>query len=180
MLRCRVCGRPGFDICPDCQFKEMNQQCWRCRMYIPLAEMQQWRGQWICPNCRMELREEEERSHTKETGERLGQCERCGRRAGILYRWKGRLLCEICLDKDEDYAGGRPSAGGIRIRPLQKKRHKGLLRRIFEFIFGRNEKEETEIVEVAPRKKAGKKGAPPEKKTDWSRFKSFTEEAAEE
>ena len=175
MLRCRVCGRSGFDICPDCQFKEMNQQCWRCRMYIPKAEMQQWKGQWICPNCMMEMREEEERSHGREARERLGQCERCGRRTATLYRWKGRLLCQVCLDKDEHYAGKGPSAGGIRMRPIEKKPGKSLIQRLAEFIFGKKE-EETEIVE-APRKK---KEPQKKKKTDWSKFKVFTEEEAEE
>ena len=168
MLHCRVCGRPGFDICPDCQFKEMNRQCWRCGMYIPAAEMQQYKGQWICPNCLMDMRAEDEKMlHEPKVREKLGECERCGRRTGILYRYRGRLLCEVCLKRDEDYMARGPSGGKVVVRPLKKEKKRGLLQKLVDFILGRKRKG-PEIVEVvvAKEKEGAGKG-----KVDWTKFK---------
>ncbi len=157
-MRCRICGREGFDICPECQFKEQNIQCWRCRMYIPYAEMQQWRGQWICPNCRMDLEREEaemeaargkkrEEGGTGESYEKIGKCDRCGRETMILYKFNNRNLCWYCLEEESgtDYSGAGGAGGVIQVRVAsRRKRKKGLLERIKELIFGKKAKAEEE------------------------------------
>ena len=63
------------------------------------------------------------------------------------------------------------------MRPIKKKPGKSLLQRLAEFILGKKEEEETEIVGVPPKKE---KRPEKKKKTDWSKFKSFTEEATED
>ena len=181
-MPCRVCGREGYaDICSECMFRELNQQCWRCRMYIPKAEMQQWRGQWICPNCRMDLeREEEEVSKEKkgeegaqpEAYEKKGQCDRCGRETIILYRFNGRNLCWYCLEKEDTYGGAGGMGGAIPLQlTRESKKRKGLLKRIKEFLLGKEPEEEAEVeivvAKVIPVRKKGKGDEiVPVKKTD--------------
>ncbi|MEW5996069.1 MAG: hypothetical protein AB1657_00540 [Candidatus Micrarchaeota archaeon] len=169
-MLCRVCGREGFDICPECQFREQNMQCWRCRMYIPKAEMQQWRGQWICPNCRMETEHEEaevgekkkreEEGAEAETHEKKGRCDRCGRETLILYKFNNRNLCWYCLEKEEDYTGAGPSGGAIPVQVTrERKKRKGWLRRIREFFLGKaageEAGEEVSVVRIITIKKKG-------------------------
>jgi hypothetical protein len=152
-------------------FREQNQQCWRCRMYIPKAEMQQWRGQWICPNCRMDLEREEEgpggeKKKEKEGGradmyEKQGKCDRCGRETIILYRFNGRNLCWYCLEKEDTYAGAGGAGGAIRVQlSRQVRKNKGILGRIREYFFGKGAEEEPEIeisvARVVPIRKKGK------------------------
>ncbi|MEM4272339.1 MAG: hypothetical protein QXH30_02020 [Candidatus Bilamarchaeaceae archaeon] len=196
-LRCRICGREGFEICPECSFKEMNQQCWRCRMYLPAAEMQQFQGQWICPNCRMDLQEEKKRhgggsaEHggagsgaggsgedftSEERKERLGECERCGRPSEVFYIVGGRKLCKFCFEQGKEYMARGPGASPLRIQIMRRKREKkGLLRRIVEFFLGNPEGPEYEIVEaevLSPKKEKGKgQGKEEPKKHDWGEHK---------
>jgi len=172
-MRCRICGREGFDICPECQFKEQNQQCWRCRMYIPKAEMQQWRGQWICPNCRMDLereesetgaeRKREEDAAQAETREKKGRCDRCGRETLILYRFNNRNLCWYCLEKEDTYGGAGGTGGAIPIQlTRERKGGKGLLKMIKEFLFGKGPGGEGEpeiaVARAIPIRKIGGEG----------------------
>lgn len=51
-------GSDGHMYCESCRFYGMNQQCWRCRIYVPFAEMQQYRGFWMCQYCLIDAREE--------------------------------------------------------------------------------------------------------------------------
>ena len=154
-MRCRVCGREGFDICPECSFKKQNTQCWRCRMYIPTSEMQQWKGQWICPNCRMDTEREDELKFEgkkrkdegagAETYEKPGRCQRCSRETKILYQFNGRKLCWYCLEDENstDYSGAGPSGGAIRVQVRQEKsRRKGLINRLIRMVAGGGEEEE--------------------------------------
>ena len=174
-MPCRSCGREGYsDICSECMFKEQNQQCWRCRMYIPKAEMQQWRGQWICPNCRMDAEREDERAggekkKKEEEGgqadmyEKPGRCDRCGRDTIILYRFNGRNLCWYCLEREDTYAGAGGVGGAIPIQlSRQVRKKKGILGRIREYFFGKGAEEEAEIeisvARVIPIRKKGKEG----------------------
>ncbi|MDD2655713.1 MAG: hypothetical protein PHQ80_03535 [Candidatus ainarchaeum sp.] len=175
-MHCRVCGREGYDICPECSFREQNQQCWRCRMYIPKSEMQQWRGQWICPNCRMDAEREEEHTAEKkkeEEGagpgmyEKPGRCERCGRETKILYRFNNRNLCWYCLDDENttDYSGAGPSGGAIRVQlRAERSKRRGIVHRLMRVLTGGKEEEEKETVvstaEVVPIKKRGREGVP--------------------
>ncbi len=173
-MPCRVCGREGYaDICSECMFREQNQQCWRCRIYIPMAEMQQWRGQWICPNCRMDLEREEggapggrgkpEEEAAAELHEKKGRCDRCGRETIILYKFNGRNLCWYCLEKEDTYAGAGGAGGAIPLRLMrERKKKKGLLRRIREFFFGRGPEDEGAVeitsAKVVPIRKRGREG----------------------
>jgi len=179
-MPCRSCGREGYsDICSECMFREQNQQCWRCRMYIPNAEMQQWRGQWICPNCRMDLEREEggpegEKKKREDGGqadmyEKPGKCDRCGRDTIILYRFNHRNLCWYCLEKEDTYAGAGGAGGAIPIQLSRKARKKkGILGRIRDYLFGKGAEEdevEISVAHVVPiRKKGGEGGAVPVKK----------------
>lgn len=85
-------------------------------MYIPISELQQYKGQWACPYCVMDMRDEErrrdERSRIKEEKKRdeivippiRGQelCERCGRVLINVYIVNGKKLCGSCLDAHKD------------------------------------------------------------------------------
>lgn len=172
-MPCRVCGREGYaDICSECMFKEQNQQCWRCRMYIPKVEMQQWRGQWICPNCRMDLERKEEGAGKEKKGkaeeeaaaelyEKKGKCDRCGRDTIILYRFNGRNLCWYCLEKEDTYAGAGGAGGAIPIQlTRQVSKKKGILKRIKEYFFGKGAEEEAEVevsvARIVPIRKKGR------------------------
>lgn len=176
-MLCRVCGREGYDICPDCQFREQNTQCWRCRMYIPKSEMQQWRGQWICPNCRMDAEREEERAPEKkreeegaeaEMYEKPGRCERCGRETKILYSFNNRNLCWYCLEEEDttDYSGAGPAGGAIRVQLRgERSRRRGLVHRLIGMLTGKKDEEKETVIstaEVVPIRKKGK-GSIPEK-----------------
>ncbi len=73
MPNCSRCGREistGM-YCESCHFYIYNEQCWRCRMYLPKVELQQWRGQTYCPYCIQDLRDEE-----KDVEEKMGERER--------------------------------------------------------------------------------------------------------
>lgn len=192
-IHCRVCGREGFDICPECSFRELNQQCWRCRMYLPMAEMQQYQGQWICPNCRMDM-QEAERKHSKgghgssgsqggagddsasqEFNDRLGECERCRRPTDVFYIVGGRKLCKFCFEQGKEYMARGPGASPTRIQIMRRKHEKkSPLRKIIEFFLGKGEPE-YEIIEaeiVAQKKPEGKKPQKEETpKHDWHEHK---------
>ena len=143
-------------------------------MYIPKAEMQQWRGQWICPNCRMNLEREEEGAGTEkkrkeEEGsqadmyEKPGRCDRCGRETIILYRFNGRNLCWYCLEKEDTYAGAGGAGGAIPIQLTRRvKKRKGILRTIREYFFGKGAEEEAEVeisvARIIPIRKRGREG----------------------
>jgi hypothetical protein len=193
-LHCRVCGREGFDICPECSFRELNQQCWRCRMYLPSAEMQQFQGQWICPNCRMDMQEAQRRqekghggsgssgggpgddSASSEMGERLGECERCKRPTDVFYIVNGRKLCKFCFEQGKEYMARGPGTSPMRIQIMRKTHEKkSLFRKIIEFFLGKSEEPEYEIVEaeiVVPKKKEEEKPKREEpKKHDWHEHK---------
>ncbi|NYZ60729.1 hypothetical protein H0O01_03455 [Candidatus Micrarchaeota archaeon] len=174
-MPCRSCGREGYsDICSECMFREQNQQCWRCRMYIPNAEMQQWRGQWICPNCRMDLEREEggpgrEKKKKEEEGgqadmyEKPGRCDQCGRETIILYRFNHRNLCWYCLEKEDTYAGAGGTGGAIPVQlSRQVRKKKGVLGRIKEYFFGKGAEEEAEVeisvARVIPIRRKGREG----------------------
>lgn len=117
MARCIRCGREdnveygtdGQPYCSSCIFYGRNRQCWRCRMYLPSSELQQYQGQWICPNCLINAREDERAARGPEYKKQdlpieprvfEEKCERCGRSVTIIYVLNGRRLCEYCL-RDE-------------------------------------------------------------------------------
>jgi hypothetical protein len=144
-------------------------------MYIPKNEMQQWRGQWICPNCRMDAEREEERAPERkkeeegaeaEMYEKPGRCERCGRETKILYRFNNRNLCWYCLEEEDttDYSGAGPAGGAIRVQLRgERSRRRGIIHKLIRMLTGEKEEEKETVIstaEVVPIKKKGKEGVP--------------------
>ncbi len=171
--RCIRCGRTGsveygtdgLPYCSTCVFYGMNKQCWRCRMYIPASEMQQYRGQWVCPICLMEMRDDDRKMTERRVEKPVAQplvygerCERCGRETSLYYIYNGRRLCKSCLEEEQakwGTVGGGPSAAPYRI--TYKEGEEGffakLIGRVLEFIgLKKRVPEKAEIV-VAPRQK---------------------------
>lgn len=116
----------GQSYCSACLFYGLNKPCWKCRMYLPSSELQQYLGQWTCPYCIMDLKDAEKKSdedRTSYTSERGSGdketltglhenefCDRCKRKLVIVYIFNNRKLCEICIDKEkkefEEVTGG--------------------------------------------------------------------------
>ncbi len=121
MAQCSRCGRECTGTyCDTCQFYVYNDQCWRCRMYLPRVELQQWRGQVYCPYCIMDIREDEknveeakgERSRAEEGGvppdqqpPGVGQknpdyeCDKCKGDLDIAYIVADHKFCELCFQQ---------------------------------------------------------------------------------
>jgi predicted amidophosphoribosyltransferase len=119
----------GQQYCSACIFYGMNRQCYRCRMYLPVTELQQYRGQWTCPYCIQDLRDEDRRmeqpaakedKHTIDVLTYSERCERCGRDLeGRVYIWNGKRLCRKCLGDEQDsweLVSGKPLGPAERIR----------------------------------------------------------------
>jgi hypothetical protein len=98
-------------------------------MYIPVSELQQYRGQWMCPYCVQDMRDQDRKAEERfEHHEKprvdvityVEQCERCGRDLqGKVYVWNGRKLCKRCLDDAKDswtLETGKPMGPGQRIK----------------------------------------------------------------
>ncbi|MBU0591663.1 hypothetical protein KKF81_06165 [Candidatus Micrarchaeota archaeon] len=128
-------GSDGRSYCSSCVFYGMNKPCWKCGMYVPASELQQYRGQWACPYCIQDMRDENRRAQTsvkKTTSVRYVPeiCDRCGKNLeGRVYLWNGRKLCKSCLDEEQDswgVVGGKPSHSVQRISVTPQKR-KGIL-----------------------------------------------------
>ncbi|MBN2478274.1 hypothetical protein JXB01_03225 [Candidatus Micrarchaeota archaeon] len=193
-MKCSRCGmeansygNDGLPYCDSCLFYGMNKQCQRCGMYLPSTELQMYRGQWYCQYCVMDLRDEhrekyepgelkrEEPSARKTYKVIEEHCERCGRPIrSVVYYFKGKKLCEVCLEREKDEHGGPtiPPVAKFRIgrqeRPILApilvplgKAGGGILSFILA-LFGLKKKKpekEAEVVEVYKKKsKTGKKG----------------------
>ncbi len=149
---CSRCGRvteleygpDGLGYCTSCAFYGMNKQCWRCRMYLPAAELQQYRGQLTCPYCIQDLRYADTRTEFTEEKHKLEviqypeQCERCGRDLeGRVYIWNGRKLCKKCMEDEQDskwgLVGGGPMHAPQRmsLRPEAERKKKSLIEHVF-------------------------------------------------
>ncbi|MFH0737870.1 MAG: hypothetical protein V1827_04395 [Candidatus Micrarchaeota archaeon] len=137
-------GQDGQAYCSSCAFYGMNKQCWRCRMYLPAIELQQYRGQWTCPNCLQDMRADdrksEERAMKKPHLEPLPipeTCDRCGKTLeGRVYILNGRRLCKSCVDHEQDQwgiIGGGPMASPSRVTmgPEMKRKKASLLESLF-------------------------------------------------
>ncbi len=176
--RCVRCGREtdveygsdGLAYCTSCIFYGMNKQCYRCRMYLPVSELQQYQGQWMCPYCLNDVRDEARRTEervSRESGAKgsgaEGQgsyasserCDRCGRELTTVYYLGGRRLCRDCyeeLRRDWKGVGGEPSIPPYRMaaKAEGEARKRSLLERIFSEILIllrlRKRKKEPEIV----------------------------------
>jgi hypothetical protein len=130
MGNCSVCGTyiaNEYGMCSGCAAAAHptdDVPCQRCGMYLPRHELQMWNSRLYCNYCLMDLRDEEQRMRdgvkreqraegeapVGSGGEPLAQrdlpkiCERCGRRASVLYEHHGRRLCTTCLSEE----GGKP------------------------------------------------------------------------
>lgn len=178
MGTCSRCGRKGhieygydgLPYCSSCIFYGRNRPCWRCRMYLPISELQQYEGQWLCPYCLREERDKDLRQARAASMERKKRytsaivksetCERCGRTLSTVYVWNGRKLCKSCLDEEKkkwDIVSGKPSSSPYRMKIGGKKKPKGLIERLVGFLLSligiKRKKEVSEIVVVKDMKK---------------------------
>jgi hypothetical protein len=140
---CSRCGRSGemdygsdgLMYCSSCSFYGLNKQCWKCRMYLPAAELQQYRGQWMCPYCVQDSRDKDRKAEEyvpkKPHLDIISypeQCDRCGRDLeGLVYIWNGRKLCKHCVQDEQEkwgLVGGGPMSAPYRINLGPEKRRK--------------------------------------------------------
>ena len=132
-------GSDGLPYCDSCSFYGMNKQCWKCRMYIPSSELQQSKGQWICPVCLNDERSQESaRQQYKPEKYKPEQyvinqdfvkerCEKCGRDLEVVYVYKKKKYCQFCADIES----GDLSSPDVHKFRLKKK--KGIVKKIIEF-----------------------------------------------
>jgi YgiT-type zinc finger domain-containing protein len=146
-------------------FYGLNRQCWKCRMYLPSSEMQQYRGQWTCPICIQDMRSEERRSRDYGRGKERFRvlavpeyCERCGRDLTTVYILNGKKLCSSCVSAEQEnwgLVGGGPSGAKQRISvtPIKAKKKEALIVVMFNELLARVglKKREVEIVAVEPK-----------------------------
>jgi hypothetical protein len=137
-------------------------------MYLPASELQQYKGQWMCPYCLQDSRDEDRKM--SQYGRKKGPvtplyvpetCERCGRDLeSRVYIWNGRRLCRSCLGAEQEkwgIVGGGPvgPAQRISVKALRKGKLRLLLESLFAkflAIFGIKMKEPpSEIVVVEPK-----------------------------
>jgi hypothetical protein len=104
-------------------------------MYLPVSELQMYRGQLTCQYCIMDLRDEERRleerrgikeQEKKKEEELLEEvregevCERCGRLLTTVYYVHGKKLCASCFDHEKEEWKGtgpeRPPLSPYRIK----------------------------------------------------------------
>jgi len=135
-------------------------------MYLPAAELQQYKGNWVCPYCLIDLKEEEKKLEKppKEYkpekypiqpvsyGER---CERCGREVETLYIWNGRKLCKSCLEEEQKkWTTVSRGPGGAPIVVTREKKEgllSSIIGRLLEFIGLRKRKQAGEEIVAAQR-----------------------------
>lgn len=125
-MKCIKCGAESVgQYCNNCAFYENNAQCWRCRMYLPRVELQQWRGQTYCPYCIMDIREMEKKAEeydgeqarhritTHDTGstppderpfgtgqqDSVYECDKCKNDLDIVYVIADHKFCELCFNQ---------------------------------------------------------------------------------
>jgi len=174
-------GADGQSYCGSCIFYGMNKQCYRCRMYLPATELQQYKGQWACPYCLMNMRDEDRGPEDRAGGaDKTGEsyisgetCDRCGRQLTTVYYHAGRRLCANCFDDArrewKDVGGERPPMPMYRIteESARQKGRMGFLESFFAELLGRfgirigRKRKESEIValERPLRKPAPQAGA---------------------
>ncbi|NYZ74479.1 hypothetical protein H0O00_05020 [Candidatus Micrarchaeota archaeon] len=155
-------GNDGLPYCSSCIFYGTNKQCSRCRMYLPATELQQYNGQWACPYCLQDMRDNDrritERAREKPPAEVLSYaetCERCGRELkGHVYIWNNRRLCKNCLEHEQErwtLVSGKPSGAGQRISvvPVREAKKKSFMEAAISDVlalFGFKRKKQAEIV----------------------------------
>jgi len=155
-------GNDGLPYCSSCIFYGTNKQCSRCRMYLPATELQQYKGQGVCPYCLQDMRDDDRRmtEHAREKPHLEAvsyaeTCERCGRDLkDHAYMWNGRRLCKKCLEHEQDtweLVSGKPFSAGQRVSvvPLREARKKSFMDAIISdalALIGFKRKKQPEIV----------------------------------
>ena len=196
MGRCSRCGREveveyasdGQAYCSACAFYGMNRQCFRCRMYVPSTELQQYRGQWMCPYCLMDMRDEDRRLEEQGSArEKEGAgyvssetCERCGRQITTAYYYGGRRLCANCYEdmkrEWKEVGGEKPPMPMYRVTE-ERVREKGkmsFIERLFAELLGRlgirqGKKGQSEIVAMQkPMRKVAAQSSGAGEKAMWN------------
>jgi len=158
-------GVDGLPYCSNCIFYGMYKQCSRCRMYLPATELQQYKGQWLCPNCLLEEREREKEKEEAELKEKRPKtqelsysttCDRCGKETDVLYIFNNKRLCASCLKEEQEktqFTARRPFSPATKV---VVRKGKPLLQRIIDAVlifFGLKKKEkETEIIAIKNKK----------------------------
>jgi bifunctional DNA-binding transcriptional regulator/antitoxin component of YhaV-PrlF toxin-antitoxin module len=162
-------GADGQSYCSSCAFYGLNKQCYRCRMYLPAAELQQYRGQWMCPYCVQDMRDEDRRAQEPHEAEKKPhlevisypeQCERCGRDLkGRVYILNDKKLCKNCVEDEKEKwgtVGGGPMAAPYRITlgPEKKRKKTSIIESALSevlHVLGIRRRKEVEIVVVGGR-----------------------------
>ncbi|MDD5023458.1 MAG: hypothetical protein PHU63_04780 [Candidatus ainarchaeum sp.] len=190
-MKCIRCGQEaaqygtdGMPYCHSCLFYGMNKQCMKCGMYLPALELQMYRGQWYCPYCVMDLREEHEPKYEKGKGRheqtlKQDHCERCGKTIhDFFYIHNGRKLCKTCLDEEKGEPGlGSPSPMKFSVRRKEEPFYTPLIVPAKSFAEGfihwilvklklKKLREKTEIVALEKKESEKEK-----KKENWSEHK---------
>jgi hypothetical protein len=108
-------------------------------MYLPASELQQYRGQFVCPYCTQDMRDEDRRSEYHEERPKLEvlqipeTCERCGRDLkGRVYIWNGKKLCRKCVEDEQEkwgLVGGGPTGAPqkITLEPERRKKKESMI-----------------------------------------------------
>ena len=100
-------------------------------MYVPASELQQYKGQWMCPYCLQDSRDEDQKvmknsDHIYSAITLQEKCERCGRTLSVVYYYSGRRLCETCFEEAKnqwgDVGGERPPMSMLRVSSGQGQR----------------------------------------------------------
>lgn len=158
-------GSDGLAYCSSCIFYGLNKQCWKCRMYVPASELQQYRGQWACPICIQDMRyhdrKETEYKPTKDPLRILSyseQCERCGRDLDTVYIWNGRKLCKPCMEEGQQswgIVGGGPSGASqkVSMQALKITKQRSFLQFIideFLALIGLRKRRISQVITVEP------------------------------
>lgn len=113
-------------------------------MYLPSSELQQYNGQWTCPYCMMDMKDEERRRTERadkreekrkqdewaEKARQTEQCERCGKPLFTVYYLNGKKLCSVCAQETKGGGGGvgpeRPPLFPYKIREEKDSKPRGL------------------------------------------------------
>jgi hypothetical protein len=120
-------------------------------MYLPMAELQNYRGQLTCQYCIMDLRDAERKHEERksqplpESGKKIGgrseeehlsylsddeRCDRCKRKMGIVYIFNNRKLCEICVHVEKEEWEEKGSGAMPMVLKFRIKGNEGLLSKI--------------------------------------------------
>lgn len=141
-------GGDGHAYCSSCIFYGLNKPCFRCRMYVPASELQQYKGQWMCPYCIMDARDADRRlnqpkpfkykkDYPLQVHSYSERCDRCGRELTTVYILNNRKLCSSCVraeqDKWDTVGGEKPPSTPIKF--TLERRKKSILSRLFEKMF---------------------------------------------